>query len=219
MKHILRAIDELKMDMTRMVFVSGIGATLVQPPFRQGYPLTLRGRHSFAWAKLSSPDLCVVVVSGTESLFHQGILIHATRRNIDLKVICANNIVYSMTGPWPRRAPWSRPSRKRPLSSLDLYKLVEAAGAAVAFKLTFMALINAIKITLRTRVLLRGLSCPTIWRRTARTGRNMIRDLIRRCILEEKRKVDREERGGSSQEFYHDGIRQVRLSGFGGQKW
>ena len=101
---ILRAIDELKMDMKKMLFVSGIGcAAWIPSPHFDGDTLhTLHGRAlAFATgAKLFNPDLCVMVVSGDGDLSSIGgnHLIHAARRNIDLKVICANNMIYGMTG-------------------------------------------------------------------------------------------------------------------------
>jgi 2-oxoglutarate ferredoxin oxidoreductase subunit beta len=50
--------------------------------------------------KLANPDLKVVVFSGDGDLFAIGgnHLIHAARRNIDLTVICVNNLNYGMTG-------------------------------------------------------------------------------------------------------------------------
>ncbi len=50
--------------------------------------------------KLANPSLQVVVYSGDGDLAAIGgnHLIHAARRNIDLKVICVNNFIYAMTG-------------------------------------------------------------------------------------------------------------------------
>ena len=50
--------------------------------------------------KLSNPELQVVVYSGDGDLFAIGgnHFIHAARRNMDLKVICVNNLTYAMTG-------------------------------------------------------------------------------------------------------------------------
>jgi 2-oxoglutarate ferredoxin oxidoreductase subunit beta len=49
---------------------------------------------------LAKPDLKVTVFSGDGDLFAIGgnHLIHAARRNIDLKVLCVNNFNYGMTG-------------------------------------------------------------------------------------------------------------------------
>jgi 2-oxoglutarate ferredoxin oxidoreductase subunit beta len=50
--------------------------------------------------KLANPELDVVVMSGDGDLFAIGgnHFIHAARRNIGIKVICANNFNYGMTG-------------------------------------------------------------------------------------------------------------------------
>jgi len=50
--------------------------------------------------KLANPELDVVVISGDGDLFAIGgnHFIHAARRNIGIKVICANNFNYGMTG-------------------------------------------------------------------------------------------------------------------------
>ena len=50
--------------------------------------------------KLANPELQVVVYSGDGDLFAIGgnHFIHAARRNMDLKVICVNNLTYAMTG-------------------------------------------------------------------------------------------------------------------------
>src|SRR4030065_2371128 len=69
---ILRAIDESKMDMKKMLFVSGIGcAAWIPSPNYNGDTLhTLHGRAvAFATgAKMFRPDLKVLVVSGDGGL-------------------------------------------------------------------------------------------------------------------------------------------------------
>jgi 2-oxoglutarate ferredoxin oxidoreductase subunit beta len=201
---ILRAIDELRMDMKKMLFVSGIGcaAWIPSPHFNGDTLHTLHGRAlAFATgAKLFNPDLCVMVVSGDGDLSSIGgnHLIHAARRNIDLKVICANNMIYGMTGgqvasTTPKGAKTSTTEQGNPYHPFDLCKLVQAAGATYAARYAVtqpVALINAIKKAL----LHVGFSfidvlspCPTQFGRRNRPERpeEMIQDLIRRCILEE----------------------------------
>ncbi|MEK7449067.1 MAG: thiamine pyrophosphate-dependent enzyme [Planctomycetota bacterium] len=101
---ILRAIDELELDIDRMVFVSGIGcaAWIPSPHFAADTIHTTHGRPvAFATGiKLFNPKLKVVVVSGDGDLSAIGgnHLIHAARRNINLTIICANNNIYGMTG-------------------------------------------------------------------------------------------------------------------------
>jgi len=211
---ILRAIDDLKMDMKKMLFVSGIGcAAWIPSPHYDGDTLhTLHGRAiAFATgAKLVNPALCVMVVSGDGDLSSIGgnHLIHAARRNIDLKVICANNMIYGMTGgqvasTTPKGAKTSTTGEGNPYRPFDLSRLVEAAGASYVAKYSVtqpVTLINAIKKTLQHVgfSFIEVLSpCPTQFGRRNRPDRpeEMIQDLIRRCILEEEaRGLTEEER-------------------------
>ncbi|MCL0078975.1 thiamine pyrophosphate-dependent enzyme [Dehalococcoidia bacterium] len=137
---ILRAIAELKIDIDKMLFVSGIGcaAWIPSPHFNADTLHTLHGRAiAFATgAKLFNPELTTMVVSGDGDLAAIGgnHLIHAARRNTDLTVICVNNMVYGMTGGQVSPAtPMGiftsttvEGNRERPF---DLCKLVAAAGA------------------------------------------------------------------------------------------
>jgi len=202
---ILRAIDDLKMDMKKMVFVSGIGcAAWIPSPHFDGDTLhTLHGR-ALAFAtgvKLFNPDLCVMVVSGDGDLSSIGgnHLIHAARRNIDLKVICANNMIYGMTGgqvasTTPKGARTATTGEGNPHRPFNLSRLVEAAGASYVARYSVtqpVALINAIKKAIRHQgfSFIEALSpCPTQYGRRNRLDRadEMIRDLMGRCILEEE---------------------------------
>jgi 2-oxoglutarate ferredoxin oxidoreductase subunit beta len=202
---ILRAIDELKIDMKKMLFVSGIGcAAWIPSPHFDGDTLhTLHGRAlAFATgAKLYNPDLCVMVISGDGDLASIGgnHLIHAARRNIDLKVICANNMIYGMTGgqvapTTPKGSKTTTTDEGNPYPPFDLCKLVEAAGATYVARYAVtqpVALVRSIKKAL----LHVGFSfidvlspCPTQYGRRNRLDRpeEMIQDLIRRSILEEE---------------------------------
>ena len=202
---ILRAIDDLRMDMKKMVFVSGIGcAAWIPSPHFDGDTLhTLHGR-ALAFAtgvKLVNPELCVMVVSGDGDLSSIGgnHLIHAARRNIDIKVICANNMVYGMTGgqvasTTPKGARTSTTGEGNPYRPFNLSRLVEAAGASYVARYSVtqpVALINAIKKAIRHRgfSFIEALSpCPTQYGRRNRLDRpdEMIQDLMGRCILQEE---------------------------------
>jgi 2-oxoglutarate ferredoxin oxidoreductase subunit beta len=204
---ILRAIDELKMDMKKMLFVSGIGcaAWIPSPHFNGDTLHTLHGRAlAFATgAKLYDPDLCVVVISGDGDLSSIGgnHLIHAARRDMDLKVICANNMIYGMTGgqvasTTPKGAKTSTTGGGNPYRPFDLSRLVTAAGASYVARYSVtqpLALIRSIKKAL-SHVgfsFIEVLSpCPTQYGRRNRPEKpeEMIQDLIRRCILEEEAK-------------------------------
>jgi 2-oxoglutarate ferredoxin oxidoreductase subunit beta len=136
---ILRAIHELGIDMREMLFVSGIGcaAWIPSPHFNADTLHTTHGRAiAFATgAKLYNPKLRVMVISGDGDLSSIGgnHLIHAARRDIDLKVICANNMIYGMTGgqvasTTPRGSTTSTTPLGNPERPFDLCRLVEAAG-------------------------------------------------------------------------------------------
>ena len=138
---ILRGLEELRIPMERLLFVSGIGcaAWIPSPHFKADTLHTIHGRAlAFATgAKLYNPQLVTVVVSGDGDLFSIGgnHLIHAARRNLDVTVICANNMIYGMTGgqvasttpEGAQSATTPGGNRERPF---DLCRLAEAAGAA-----------------------------------------------------------------------------------------
>ncbi len=98
-----RAIDESGLDLDRLAIVSGIGCTgRVAGYARVDSFHTTHGRAiPFATGlKLANPRLKVVVYSGDGDLFAIGgnHFIHAARRNVDMTVICVNNLTYGMTG-------------------------------------------------------------------------------------------------------------------------
>lgn len=99
----VQALDELQMDLNKLVVVSGIGCIGRVAGYTNLDSFhTTHGRPiAFATgAKLANPKLEVVVISGDGDLFAIGgnHFIHAARRNIGIKVICANNFNYGMTG-------------------------------------------------------------------------------------------------------------------------
>ncbi|UCE97023.1 MAG: 2-oxoacid:ferredoxin oxidoreductase subunit beta [Candidatus Bathyarchaeota archaeon] len=97
------ALDKLKLDLDKVVVVSGIGCIGRAAGYVNVDSFhTTHGRAiPFATGvKLANPELEVVVISGDGDLFAIGgnHFIHAARRNVDIKVICANNFNYGMTG-------------------------------------------------------------------------------------------------------------------------
>lgn len=142
MESVLCAIDEMQLDIDKCVFVSGIGcaAWIPSPYFYADTLHTTHGRPiAFATGvKVANPDLHVFVISGDGDLASIGgnHLIHAARRNVDMTVICANNMIYGMTGgqlasttPQKRFTATSPPPDGNPEQPFDLSKLVVACGA------------------------------------------------------------------------------------------
>jgi 2-oxoglutarate ferredoxin oxidoreductase subunit beta len=99
----VHALDELKVDLDKLVTVSGIGCIGRAAGYLNTDSFHTTHGRSLAFAsgvKLANPELNVVVLSGDGDLFAIGgnHFIHAARRNMGLKVICANNFNYGMTG-------------------------------------------------------------------------------------------------------------------------
>jgi 2-oxoglutarate ferredoxin oxidoreductase subunit beta len=144
---ILRAIDELELDMDDFVFVSGIGCSAWIPsPFYDADTLHTTHGRPVAYAtgvKLGLPDKHVMVVSGDGDLTAIGgnHLIHAARRNIDLTVVLVNNGIYAMTGGQ------TAPTTPRGLTTItsphgtlehtfDISAMIAAAGATFVARWT-----------------------------------------------------------------------------------
>jgi 2-oxoglutarate ferredoxin oxidoreductase subunit beta len=99
----ISTLQKIGIDYDQMTVVSGIGCT-----GRVAGYLNLDSFHTthgraipFATGlKLAKPQLKVFVFSGDGDLFSIGgnHFVHAARRNIDITVICVNNMNYGMTG-------------------------------------------------------------------------------------------------------------------------
>jgi len=205
MNLILRAIDELNLNMNEVLFVSGIGcaAWIPSPNFNADTLHTLHGRAiAFATgAKMFNPKLKTMVVSGDGDLTSIGgnHLIHAARRDIDLKVICANNMIYGMTGgqmasTTPEGAYTSTSMDGNPYRPFDLCKLVLGAGGSYVARYSVtqpLSVINAIKksFSINGFTFIEVLSpCPTQFGRRNRfdSPADMLKILMDRCITTEE---------------------------------
>jgi 2-oxoglutarate ferredoxin oxidoreductase subunit beta len=181
-----RALVESKVDLRKTAIVSGIGCTgRVAGYTRLDSFHTTHGRAiPFATGlKLANPSLNVVVYSGDGDLFAIGgnHMIHAARRNLDIKVICVNNLVYAMTGGQTGPAtPHDVITATAPYGTYEpafnLAQLVDAAGASYVARWT----------TFHVRQLARSMSeifarrgfcfieilspCPTLYQRRNKMG-------------------------------------------------
>jgi 2-oxoglutarate ferredoxin oxidoreductase subunit beta len=99
----VHALDELQLDLDKLVVVSGIGCIGRTAGYTNADSFHTTHGRALAFAsgvKLANPELEIVVISGDGDLFAIGgnHFIHAARRNIGIKVLCANNLNYGMTG-------------------------------------------------------------------------------------------------------------------------
>ena len=100
---VMAAIQKSGYDLDKTAIVSGIGCTARMAGYiRLDSFHTTHGRAlPFATGlKLANPELKVLVISGDGDLLAIGgnHFIHAARRNIDITVVCVNNLNYGMTG-------------------------------------------------------------------------------------------------------------------------
>jgi 2-oxoglutarate ferredoxin oxidoreductase subunit beta len=181
-----RALLESGLNLDKVAIVSGIGCTgRVAGYARLDSFHTTHGRAiPFATGlKLANPKLEVVVYSGDGDLFAIGgnHFIHAARRNMDIKVICVNNLTYAMTGGQTApTTPGQVISATSPYGvfepAFNLVQLAEAAGAAyVARWTTFHVkqLTRSMTEVLKKKgfCFIEVLSpCPTLYQRKNRMG-------------------------------------------------
>jgi 2-oxoglutarate ferredoxin oxidoreductase subunit beta len=134
-------MPELGLARERIVFVSGIGCAARFPYYMQTYGMhSIHGRAPAIATGLSSsrPDLSVWVVTGDGDALSIGgnHLIHALRRNVNLRVLLFNNQVYGLTkGQYSPTSPVGQRSGSTPMGSIDqpFNPLSIALGAEATF--------------------------------------------------------------------------------------
>src|SRR5467141_3938614 len=118
-------MPELGIERENMVFVSGIGCAARFPYYMQTYGMhSIHGRAPAIATGLavSRPDLSVWVVSGDGDAMSIGgnHLIHALRRNVNLKILLFNNRIYGLTkGQYSPTSELGKITKSTPFGSLD----------------------------------------------------------------------------------------------------
>ncbi|MBD3230176.1 MAG: 2-oxoacid:ferredoxin oxidoreductase subunit beta [Candidatus Lokiarchaeota archaeon] len=103
LNYTIRAIEELKISIDDLVFVSGIGCSSRIPVYIQADGIHTTHGRAIAYAtgiKVTNPELTVIVFTGDGDIAAIGLnhFLQSIRRNIDITVICINNEIYGMTG-------------------------------------------------------------------------------------------------------------------------
>jgi 2-oxoglutarate ferredoxin oxidoreductase subunit beta len=160
----LAAIDQAGWKKEETVFVSGIGCSSRAPGYISADSLHTTHGRALAFAtgiKLANPGLKLVVFTGDGDLAAIGgnHFIHACRRNIDLTVVCMNNMIYGMTGgQGSPTTPIGALSTTTPYGSaepaFDLCGLASAAGA------NFVARWTSYHVKELTAAIREGLAVP-----------------------------------------------------------
>jgi 2-oxoglutarate ferredoxin oxidoreductase subunit beta len=140
LKHVLAGLG---VPRERLVFFSGVGCAGRLPYYLNTYGF--HGIHGCAPAlatglKLANPELCAWVVTGDGDALSAGSnsLIHALRRNVDLKILLFNNEVLGLTK--GQVSPASRPgtrTRTSPAGSVETP--LRPLSLALATEATFVA--------------------------------------------------------------------------------
>jgi 2-oxoglutarate ferredoxin oxidoreductase subunit beta len=125
----------------KIVFVSGIGCSSRFPYYMETYGI--HGIHGRAPAiatglKVARPDLQIWVITGDGDGLSIGgnHLMHAIRRNVDLKIIMFNNQIYGLTkGQYSPTSPLGKRTKSTPYGSVDnpLNPLSVALGSNATF--------------------------------------------------------------------------------------
>jgi 2-oxoglutarate ferredoxin oxidoreductase subunit beta len=136
-----KVLPTLGIPKEKFVFISGIGCSSRFPYYMDTYGF--HGIHGRAPAiatgvKVSRPDLQVWVITGDGDALSIGgnHLMHAIRRNVDLKIILFNNQIYGLTkGQYSPTSPLGVRTKSSPFGSIDnpLSPLCVAIGSEATF--------------------------------------------------------------------------------------
>jgi 2-oxoglutarate ferredoxin oxidoreductase subunit beta len=118
-------MPELDVPKERTVFVSGIGCAARFPYYMETYGMhSIHGRAPAiaTGLSISRPDLSVWVVTGDGDALSIGgnHLIHALRRNVNIKILLFNNQIYGLTkGQYSPTSELGKVTKSTPMGSLD----------------------------------------------------------------------------------------------------
>ncbi len=141
--HLKKAIAESGIPREKLVFVSGVGCASRFPYYLNTYGFhTIQGRAPTVATglKLLRPDLSVWVITGDGDGLAAGgnHLLHALRRNVDVKVLLINNEVYGLAK--GQASPTSRPgTRTRSTPDGSFGNPLRPLSVALAADATFVA--------------------------------------------------------------------------------
>ncbi|HXZ88715.1 MAG TPA: 2-oxoacid:ferredoxin oxidoreductase subunit beta [Candidatus Binataceae bacterium] len=136
-----RIMPEFGIPREKIVFISGIGCSSRFPYYMNTYGFhTIHGRAPAiaTGLKVTRPDLDVWVVTGDGDGLSIGgnHLIHALRRNVDLKILLFNNRIYGLTkGQYSPTSEVGKVTKSTPAGSVDFpfNPITVALGSSATF--------------------------------------------------------------------------------------
>jgi 2-oxoglutarate ferredoxin oxidoreductase subunit beta len=138
-----KVLPALGVPPEKMVFVSGIGCSSRFPYYMNTYGIhSIHGRAPAVATglKVSRPDLMVWVITGDGDGLSIGgnHLMHAIRRNVDLKIVLFNNRIYGLTkGQYSPTSPLGQVTKSTPIGSVD--NPIHPLSLAIGCEATFVA--------------------------------------------------------------------------------
>ena len=138
-----KVMPELGVPKEKIVFISGIGCSSRFPYYMNTFGFhTIHGRAPAiaTGVKITNPELMVWVVTGDGDGLSIGgnHLIHALRRNVDLKILLFNNRIYGLTkGQYSPTSEQGKKTKSTPLGSLD--RPFHPCSVAIGAEATFVA--------------------------------------------------------------------------------
>ena len=136
-------MPELGIPREKIVFVSGIGCAARLPYYMDTYGMhSIHGRAPAiaTGLSISRPDLSVWVVTGDGDALSIGgnHLIHALRRNVNIKILLFNNQIYGLTkGQYSPTSELGKITKSTPMGSLD--HPFNPLSVAIGTEATFVA--------------------------------------------------------------------------------
>ena len=138
-----KVMPELGIPREKMVFVSGIGCSSRFPYYMNTYGFhSIHGRAPAiaTGIKAANPDLSVWLVTGDGDGLSIGgnHLLHALRRNLDVKIILFNNRIYGLTkGQYSPTSVFGQKNKSAPMGVIDYP--IDPSTLAIAAEATFVA--------------------------------------------------------------------------------
>ncbi|MCL4863237.1 MAG: CBS domain-containing protein [Caldilineaceae bacterium] len=138
-----RVLPELGIARENIVFVSGIGCSSRFPYYMNTYGMhTIHGRAPAVATGLAiaNPDLSIWVITGDGDGLSIGgnHLIHALRRNVNLKILLFNNRIYGLTkGQYSPTSRMGKVTKSSPMGAIE--QPLNPIALALAAEATFVA--------------------------------------------------------------------------------
>jgi 2-oxoglutarate ferredoxin oxidoreductase subunit beta len=214
-----KVLPELGVPREKLVFISGIGCSSRFPYYVNTYGFhSIHGRAPAvaSGVKLANPELMVWVITGDGDGLSIGgnHLLHAIRRNINLKIVLFNNRIYGLTkGQYSPTSEFGKKTKSSPFGTIE--SPLKPLCVALAAEATFVARsididTNHLAATLRRAAEHQGTSFVEVYQNC-----NIFNDGAFDAVVEKKVRADQTVvlEHGKPLIFGKDRTKGIRLNG------